>query len=136
MQRWPRKRPSMHKRKADEVNEKPGMQGPQMGPQGSGPQGPQVKPAPAPEQAPEGDGGSNPVVEAFQTIATFIAAQGEKGNPQAAAMQDWLKKGLQLFAGKGEGQGPEAPPMEKPQPEGPQEMSRDVNAGPGSARVL
>lgn len=77
--------------------------------------------------------------EAFQTIATFISAQVEKGTPGSNAMMAWLQKGLEMMAGGSSNtqqQQPEQPEQEQPENENSTPMTRDINAGKGSAKVI
>lgn len=91
--------------------------------------------APQPEAPPEG--GSNPVVGAMETLATFIAAQTEQGNPQSNAMKQWLQQGIELItAGGQEAPEEELPPEEAPEDLPPQSANRDINAGAGGVQVL
>lgn len=102
-------------------------------------------PGTSPErQAPElAEGGQqNPIVGAFQTIATFIAAQQEKNNPQAAEMQNALRALIQVMA-SGAPETPGAPPRAPQTPQTPQapqapEGTRAIpqNAAPGAVKVL
>lgn len=72
------------------------------------------KPGQAPKQAEAGD----PVTSALQTVAMWIQAQIEKGNPQAEQWKASLLELLQMIQGGGkQAPAPKGPrPEEKPAP--------------------
>lgn len=85
----------------------------------------------------------NPVVEAIRTMAEFVAAQEEQGNPAVGQM----KQAMQMFAQAVAQAGPEMapmpeeqqqPPMPEPEPEETPEMpesdvQKPMNVGKGQA---
>ena len=81
----------------------------------------------------------NPVLDAFRTIATFIAAKQQQGDPNAGEMQALLAQFVSLLQGKtgpasGE-QGMMGPPAEMPM-KGRIGMGKAVNpSGAGKGRV-
>ena len=88
--------------------------------------------------------GGNPVADALRTIATFVTAQRDKGNPRSAEMLSALQKLLQTITGGAEAPAAAAPPMEAPPAPAaapapkPSESSRPIpmNAKEGAVPVL
>jgi len=93
---------------------------PQQAPQGA-PMQPQGQPQGQPPVDPQDE--TAPIVSAFRTIAMFVKAQEEKGNPQAMAMQDALQGllgAMQASPQPGQAPAPQAPPPPAPQAPAPQ----------------
>jgi hypothetical protein len=91
---------------------------------------------PAPEQAGGMPTQGNPVIEAFQTITSYIAALSEQGDPAAPELQNLMGQFIEVLRntiGKGSGmvppQGGEPP---TPPAAGPAPMSRAQAHGGGT----
>jgi len=93
-------------------------------------------------QAPVADDPGGPIIDAFRTIAVFIAARQEAGDPNATAMQQGMQQVVQAMqqssqqAAQGV-QGPMPQPqgqMPQPQPQ-PQEPMPQAPAQAGPAPV-
>lgn len=78
-----------------------------------------------------------PVLEALQTIQTFIATQQEKGNPGAEAMAKTLLSLIQSIGGNATENEQKAPGQPGPMPVGPGGPSAiPENSAPGSRPVM
>lgn len=83
--------------------------GPGAGPMPGGGAGPM--PNPAGQQSPK----ENPLLEAFRTIFTMIAAKIQEGDPNATAMQDLMRQFVGLIGGQDAGNAPmpgQGPPQQ------------------------
>lgn len=130
---------------------------PGQGQQAPAPQGqaPMPQQGQQPQQKPQDpQSEAQPVVEAFRTIAMFVKAQEEQGNPQAAQMQQAMSMLITAIQGQGPQQpaapqGPQAPmPQQAPAPQQPQSgaprpqgggrvpMGRGVNPNVGTAKAV
>jgi hypothetical protein len=91
-----------------------------------------------PEAGAPAQDGMEILTSAIKDIAKFIAAQTEQGNPNASALQEWLRSGLELLSGK---QGSKEEEMPEEEAQGEEEMPaedgavRDMNAGGGKSAV-
>lgn len=71
----------------------------------------------APQSGSENSADVNPVIDAFRTIATFVAAKSESGDPAAPEMQALLAQFVQLL-GKQNGAPMDESGMAPPQDQG------------------
>ena len=111
---------------------KPVMEGNEPRPLDTQDEGPQEQPGA--ETPPEsGAPKDNPVIDALKTLQIFIAAQKQKGNPQADAMVQAFQAFLQSMGagGKGPEQAPSPGPTPPPTDEGgPMPMDRTEKSVP------
>jgi hypothetical protein len=52
----------------------------------------------------------NPIIDAFRTMMTFVAAKQEQGDPNAPEMQEIMRRFVELIQGRGADQSQMAPP--------------------------
>ena len=96
----------------------------QPAPAPQGAMAPQGAPAPDPQGAPAPGGGAgsivtpdSPVIEAFKTLAMYVAAQAEQGAPNSGALQAALSGMAEAFSGNAGA--PAAQPGDAPPPPAP-----------------
>lgn len=87
-------------------------------------------------------GGANPIVDAFQSIAMFVAALKEQGAPQAMELESWLSKGIEILTQQGPGQEQNKmgfDPFKAPPEAGggqPEKMNRSMGQGENSTELV